>query len=1405
MQGKILGRYVFTAAAAAIALFAAPGSAHAGVLKAGAAEVDGSWHVGASAGQYASDGSAIDPANGNYDPTSHSTRRAASYGIQSRLKIRAIVVEGPGGNRMALVKNDLYIPQDLVWRRAAQLLEAKPGLKIGRGNLTVAVSHNHSSPYYSSTAWGAWAFQDVFDVRFYNYYAEQMAKAVELAASKLVPARVGASVTEFDKTHRHSFGPSTADDGSPAGYLQSDTDHDLTVIRFDDISDPGNPKPLANVVNWALHPEFLDGNDLISADYLASTERMADDRTGALTIWTQSAVGTSEPENSVFHNIHERLEFSHREYAQAEYAGRLHADAIVDTWKDIAQGTPGDPDRFVPFDADFANGEVAFEDRWFPGPISHPYPGVSNCRTDSALAGDPRVPIVGLPDCTGVEGGLNSLSDILGLPDPPDLPPGVDPGLHTDDFQSLGIPVPENYSAPAYTGLEEDINVHLQAFRIGEILFTACSCEQWSDQSANIETRTDKKANNEYLGVDYMKDSVRLDPSDPSSAVPWCTQNPDSTWKCRDARNPATFMRNTALSDEIIKKMSAQVSNPANGWNDATYAAQAESEPTDPKEIKGNYTHDDRCKQPVLPTLPYKPENDAWDKPCAPGEKSPSAELGYTLTVPLGMTNDYNGYIATYREYQRGDHYRKALTGWGPHSSDYMASRLVNMGRVLRKPDLRDELLPEEFGDLKVPADLAHNDARAQALGNTGSTAIQAYEAALPDDGGDAKAVKQPAAVKRFDGTFFTWNGGSNFTDNPRVKVQRKVGDAWKDYARQDGELPVTIEYPEGEDTPSYASGSHEWHWTAHFEAFTARFETVEGTTSTPPGTYRFVVDGRRRKNQAVQNYHLESAPFEVQRWDGIKVEDLKVGDDGRVSFKVGPRTSRRFPGSSDDYEIGPIDYPDTYDYGTAGPLPRFIKKQWRGKRDSAGVEWLCDECSFRPWLDAGDAETAKLRVMKSGTWEIVNAQKTGDRWVSERALAAGESAFVAQDCVRDAHGNYNGTPSAVVGAGGVAATGDCTPDALPVAVDDAKTVDEDSQATSVDVLANDTDENGGTKAITSVTQPQNGTVEANGDGSGLKYRPDANYCNEPGAEPTDDFTYTVNGGSTAKVAMTVTCIDDAPAAVADADTADQGSGGRSVDVLANDTDIDDGPKAVASVTQPANGTVAIADDGSSVSYRPNAGYCNDPGAQGADEFTYTLNGGSTATVAMTVRCGQAGSPGPPFTGFTPPGFMQRPAGCVTPTGRLGGRRIGEAWLGDKRARNRARLQRAATPHQTPRRTVDRFCLADGRHLRIGYPSRALLRRLSRSERRRVKGRAIFMTTSSPRYHMFGKRPGSNASGLRGRRFRVGSNLWVLRRADRARALFKVRRGRVLEIGLGDRRLSGGSRRATVRYLRSFR
>ena len=71
-------------------------------------------------------------------------------------------------------------------------------------------------------------------------------------------------------------------------------------------------------------------------------------------------------------------------------------------------------------------------------------------------------------------------------------------------------------------------------------------------------------------------------------------------------------------------------------------------------------------------------------------------------------------------------------------------------------------------------------------------------------------------------------------------------------------------------------------------------------------------------------------------------------------------------------------------------------------------------------------------------------------------------------------------------------------------------------------MLANDTDADGGPKQIDSVTQPAHGTVAITGGGTGLTYQPNANYCND--GNPTDDFTYTLNGGSTATVAVSVTC-----------------------------------------------------------------------------------------------------------------------------------------------------------------------------------------------------------------------------------------------------------------------------------------
>jgi VCBS repeat-containing protein len=190
--------------------------------------------------------------------------------------------------------------------------------------------------------------------------------------------------------------------------------------------------------------------------------------------------------------------------------------------------------------------------------------------------------------------------------------------------------------------------------------------------------------------------------------------------------------------------------------------------------------------------------------------------------------------------------------------------------------------------------------------------------------------------------------------------------------------------------------------------------------------------------------------------------------------------------------------------------------------------------------------------------------------------------------------------------------------DDAPIAVDDTGTVAEDGDAITIDVLANDSDSDGG-MSIVAVTQPANGTMVVAGDSLSVSYEPNVNFCNTQDSGTPDTFTYTLNGGSQATVAVTVTCVDDAPLAVNDTATVEEDAAATTIDVLSNDTNDDGGPKIIVDVDPPANGAVVITNGGADLTYQPNADYCND--GSPTDDFTYTLNGGSQATVVVTVTC----------------------------------------------------------------------------------------------------------------------------------------------------------------------------------------
>src|SRR5437588_1824831 len=110
------------AAAAAVVSAVVPATAQAdGQVRAGAAAIDGTYHVGNSSGQYAT---TRDNGYGPVDPHAEAVKNQASYGVQSRESVRAIVTRGSNGHLVAIVSDDHYIPQDALWRRTAQLVSA---------------------------------------------------------------------------------------------------------------------------------------------------------------------------------------------------------------------------------------------------------------------------------------------------------------------------------------------------------------------------------------------------------------------------------------------------------------------------------------------------------------------------------------------------------------------------------------------------------------------------------------------------------------------------------------------------------------------------------------------------------------------------------------------------------------------------------------------------------------------------------------------------------------------------------------------------------------------------------------------------------------------------------------------------------------------------------------------------------------------------------------------------------------------------------------------------------------------------------------------------------------------------------------------------------------------------------
>jgi hypothetical protein len=1078
-------------------------------LRAGAAVIDATWHVGASQGQYSDYGPGVhDLDEGTVDPHAHALASNPTHGVESRDTVRALVMDDGDGGRWALVTNDLYIPQDLVNQRVAtllaehDLLNPESATGITADTLTVSVSHSHSSPFYSSTTWGAWAFQDVFDLRFFEFIARRMADAVITASGDLRPARAAAAQVPIAVTKRNPEGPAVSEEPEPlpAGWAHDQTDGQITLVRVDDVSG-STPAPLANWVAFGRHPEGMKDNGLHTGEYTGALQRILDRELGGVTLFSQNDTGSSEiAKESKAHVGAARAEYDKNSHHMLERVARDLADAVLQGSEDITTtyaaggggggGKPGkdkgkgkgkghDKPDDEPAPATLSDvaligtdAPVAVSTQRFAPPSYRPFATISNCRTERAAGGDPGVPVVGLPDCTYV------------MPEELKEASPVDPGVTYSTLREAGVPVPDSYGFPSYISLQESSHVVLQAIKLGRVAVVVCPCEMFTDQARNMRSRLDTVAGNQWFGFDWtasakhsadfepgvayvgdllpdevLGEGVRrgpvqldIDPSTPGEQW-WCEPNSrtaPTTWTCKDPR-PYGWGMDAPLpswdawptlapvSHASFVRWKARMYNDARGWDGylgedgSPDALTAESEPTDPTKIWGNWTHEELT------------------------------EDGYDLVVTVSMSNDYWGYIPTYREWQARDFYRKALAGLGPHSSDFFATRLTRMAASLNG-GAPVELTPK---DLAYAPEENGQAAKATAIGNLAEAYLPLYEAALPADGGTpGTAVTQPADTQRFGFTTFSWVGGSNYADVPHARVERRdeTSGEWRPFGNGYGEVQVRLAMPKPEQLPLVAAGQFPWTWTASFEAYDSDITRtyLDGVRrpQVPDGTYRFVVDGCARglvpdgsadaacsewdASGRVQPYAVASESFEVTPWEGITVSAPQPTAGG-LSVDVGPDLAHPLTASNTalatfssrtgllgtqslDYSLGLFDYAarDAVDYPDAVGATHPERKYLTGRSGddvirrhaSAQPELFCFRCSFEPWADTGAVASVTVTVERA-TGGVERLPATFDvatrRWVAAVTLATGDRAYVAAGDVRDTWGERNGAPSPVL------------------------------------------------------------------------------------------------------------------------------------------------------------------------------------------------------------------------------------------------------------------------------------------------------------------------------------------------------------------------------------------------------
>ena len=421
---------------------------------------------------------------------------------------------------------------------------------------------------------------------------------------------------------------------------------------------------------------------------------------------------------------------------------------------------------------------------------------------------------------------------------------------------------------------------------------------------------------------------------------------------------------------------------------------------------------------------------------------------------------------------------------------------------------------------------------------------------------------------------------------------------------------------------------------------------TVTGTNDAPTLTGSAAADILEGAGSVTLD--VLSTASDVDASDVLSVAEVTNGTNGTATVNLDGSVTYTPNAGAFDFLAAGATATDTFTYtisdGEGGTVTGTATVTITGTNDaptltgSASTDILedtgsvtVDVLSTASDVDVGDVlSVASVTDGANGTVSI-NADGT----VSYTPNAGAYDSLAAGETATDTftYTISDGAGGTVTGTATVNVTG--TNDAPTLTGSAAADILEDDASVTLDVLSTATDVDASdVLSVASVTDGANGTVAINADGT-VSYTPNEGAYDSlaAGETTTDTFTYTVSDGEggtvTGTATVNVTGTNDAPTLVGSA-SADilEDAGSVTLDVLSTATDVDASDVlSVASVTNGANGTVAINADGS-VSYTPNAGAFDSlaVGETATDTFTYTISDGHGGTVTGTATVNVTGT-----------------------------------------------------------------------------------------------------------------------------------------------------------------------------------